>query len=83
MLLFSSVVETIRVDHVSDYRAPKGDEKDESGKYIEKIEMGCAPKTPTPPPPSDNEEEQLAEKAIKKKKKKEKKKKKKKHKEGI
>ena len=54
---------------MSDYRAPKGDEKDESGKYIEKIEMGCAPKTPTPPP-SDNEEEQLAEKAIKKKKKK-------------
>ncbi|XP_048588312.1 RNA-binding motif protein, X-linked 2 isoform X2 [Nematostella vectensis] len=47
---------TIRVDHCSNYRRPKGDEKDDEGNRKEIIEQGCAPRTPSPsPPPSDDE----------------------------
>lgn len=69
---------TIRVDHVGEYRVPKGDEKDESGKYKDKIETGCAPRTPSPEPSDD--ESSLVYKPEKKKKKKDKDKKKKKKK---
>eukprot|EP00795_Rhopilema_esculentum_P016711 gene16710-8161_t len=66
---------TIRVDHVEEYRRPKGDEKDEKGKFKEKEEKGCAPQTP---PESEEEESDLDKKGKKKKAKKVKKKKKKK-----
>lgn len=49
---------TIRVDHCSNYRRPKSDEKDEDGKYKEIIEEGCAPKTPPPSPPELEEEDE-------------------------
>ena len=55
---------TIRVDHVEEYRRPKGDEKDETGKYKEKEELGCAPKTP-----SGSEDESADDKKEKKSKK--------------
>jgi len=67
---------TLRVDHVSEYRAPKEDEKGADGRAIDKVETGCAPRTPSPPP-IDVE----FNKSEKKKKKKDKKKKKKKDKE--
>ena len=54
---------TIRVDHVQDYRRPTSDEKDESGKYKEIEEVGCAPKTP-----SGSEEEGSEDRREKKKK---------------
>ena len=54
---------TIRVDHVQDYRRPTGDEKDESGKYKEIEELGCAPQTP-----SESEGESEDSKREKKKK---------------
>jgi len=66
---------TIRVDHVSEYRIPKSDEKGEDGKYKDKIETGCAPKTPSPAPSSD---EELSDYKLEKKKKKKEKKKNKK-----
>ena len=62
------------MDHVEEYRRPKGDEKDEEGKFKEKEEKGCAPQTP---PESEEEEFDLDKKGKKKKAKKEKKKKKK------
>eukprot|EP00794_Sanderia_malayensis_P010804 gene10804-11958_t len=67
---------TIRVDHVEEYRRPKGDEKDESGKFKEKVETGCAPKTPPP----ESEESDDTERVERKKQKKMKKKAKKEHK---
>ncbi|XP_068686858.1 RNA-binding motif protein, X-linked 2-like isoform X1 [Montipora foliosa] len=68
---------TIRVDHCSNYRRPKSDEKDEHGNYKDIIEEGCAPKTP---PPSGDEEDNLELVRKRKQEKKEKKKKKSKEK---
>jgi len=76
---------TIRVDHVSEYRRPLEDEKDENGQRKEKIEPGCAPKTPSPEPSSAGSDEDAGALRLKlktKKKKKEKKKKKKRAKES-
>ena len=68
---------TIRVDHCSNYRRPKSDEKDEHGNYKDIIEEGCAPKTP---PPSEDEEDNLELVRKRKQEKKEKKKRKSKEK---
>lgn len=57
---------TIRVDHVSNYRAPLSDEKDESGKFKVKEEKDMRPKTPPP----ENVESKTKVKKEKKKKKK-------------
>ncbi|XP_065644184.1 RNA-binding motif protein, X-linked 2 isoform X2 [Hydra vulgaris] len=62
---------TIRVDHVGEYRPPKGDEKDESGKYKDKVEVSCAPRTPSPK--NDLVDEKKSKKKKKKKEKKSKK----------
>jgi len=70
---------TIRVDHVTEYRTPKGDEKGEDGKYMEKVETGCAPQIISPQLLQD-EDDKVKLKAEKKKKKKEKKEKKEKKK---
>ena len=64
---------TIRVDHCSNYRRPKSDEKDEDGKYKEIIEEGCAPKTPPPSPPELKDEDVLELPRKRKKEKKQKK----------
>ena len=69
------------MDHVEEYRRPKGDEKDESGKFQEKEETGCAPKTPpessTDGDDDDDDVNDREMKKVKKRKKKEKKKRKK------
>lgn len=68
------------MDHCSNYRRPLSDEKDEHGNRKEIVEVGCAPKTPSPSPPQSEEDEEVAD--LPKKRKKEKKaKKQKKHRE--
>ncbi|XP_031554896.1 RNA-binding motif protein, X-linked 2-like [Actinia tenebrosa] len=69
---------TIRVDHCSSYRKPKGDEKDEEGNRKEILEEGCAPKISSP---SASEDEPEPLEPVKKKKKVKKDKKHKKHRE--
>jgi len=64
---------TIRVDHVQDYRRPTGDEKDESGKYKEIEEVGCAPKTPPGSEEEGSEDEKMEKRKKSKKAKKDKK----------
>ena len=60
---------TIRVDHVSNYRTPKSDEKGEDGNYKFKVETGCAPKTPSPEPDNVHKSKKKKDKKKKKKKK--------------
>ncbi|XP_028405550.1 RNA-binding motif protein, X-linked 2-like [Dendronephthya gigantea] len=63
---------TIRVDHVANYKRPKGDERDEKGERKELPLVGCAPTTP---PGSDEDQEEGNDMTLdprKKKKKKEK-----------
>merc|ERR1712141_568918 len=60
---------TIRVDHVQDYRRPKGNEKDESGKYKEIEEVGCAPKTPSASEEESGEDKKEKRKKLKKERK--------------
>lgn len=64
------------MDHVDEYRRPKGDEKDETGKFKEIDEQGCAPKTPSASE-EESEDERKAKKAKKSKKEKKSKKSKK------
>ena len=59
------------MDHCSNYRRPLSDEKDEHGNRKEIVEVGCAPKTPSPSPPQSEEDEEVAD--LPKKRKKEKK----------
>jgi len=73
---------TIRVDHVSNYRPPLSDEKDEVGNYKIKEEKSCAPKTPSPEPVAGIPRKHKAHKKEKKKKKKDKKRKEKEEKEA-
>ena len=68
------------MDHCSNYRRPLSDEKDEHGNRKEIVEVGCAPKTPSPSPPQSEEDEDIADLPNKRKKEK-KAKKQKKHKE--
>lgn len=59
---------TIRVDHVEEYRRPKSDEKGEDGKYIDKVEQGCAPRTPSQSESEENDARQPTEPKKKRKK---------------
>ncbi len=63
---------TIRVDHVEEYRQPKGDEKDEDGKFKPRPETGCAPILAPKPnfDESNSEEEETSRKKKSKKRKK-------------
>lgn len=60
---------------MEEYRRPKGDEKDESGRFVEKIETGCAPEVVRTDIAEDEHLLVFKSKKVKKEKKKRKKKK--------